>query len=157
MVTTADRGGAVGGSQESLDFGPVEEGNQGTVKALVRDGENTPDERGVFGLTEGSEVEERVDGSKARVACADRVATTVLELGQEVTDDRGVEVGEVETGGPFTGAFVNEGEQQAEGVTVGSDGVRAGLAPPRRADGEEGLEGGGKRAQGNSPRVRSRR
>ena len=88
MVAAADEGGAVGCGQEGLDFGPVEEGDQRAVEALVGDGEDALDEGGVLGVTEGGEVEEGVDGGEAGVAGAGRVAANSLQVGQEVAGVR---------------------------------------------------------------------
>src|SRR2546425_5305876 len=149
VVTSTDQGGAVGSGQEGLDLGPVEEGDQGALEALERDGEDALDERGVFGVVEGCEVEEGVDGGETGIAGADGVASNGLEMSQKVADERGVEVVEVEAAWGLPSALVNEGEQQAEGVAVGSDGVRTGLALLRQPVGEEGLEGGSERAHGS--------
>ena len=52
MVAAADEGGAVGSGQECLYFGPVEEGDQRAVEALVRDGEDALDEGGMLGVAD---------------------------------------------------------------------------------------------------------
>jgi len=157
VVTTASEGGAVGRGQESLDLGQVEEGDQGALETLGGDGENALDERGVLWVAEGSEAEQGVDGCEAGVAGTDGVAASGLEVGQEIADHRAVEVFEVEVAGGLADALVDEGEQQAEGVAVGGDGVGAGIELSSKAFGEEGLEGGGDCAHGSSPSVRSRR
>ena len=72
--------------------------------------------------------EQRVDRGEAVVAGADAVAARGFEVVEERADQRGVKVGEVEPRGRRAQLLLGEAQQQAEGVAVGGDGVRAGLA-----------------------------
>jgi len=63
----------------------------------------------------------------------------VLEVVQERRDRGGVQVVPVEPGGRFPGLLVHEGEQQAHGVAVGRNGLRAGLTLLDEPVGEERL------------------
>ena len=66
---------------------------------------------------------------------------------------RGVDVVDVQLDGGFPVAARGEAQQQPEGVAVGGDRVRAGLALGQQPLGEERLQGGSERAHGRSPRV----
>jgi hypothetical protein len=68
------------------------------------------------------------------------VAPLLFEVLQELSDERGVQVGEAELVGGLAGVVAGEGEQEPEGVAVGGDGVRAGLLLPCQPVGEEPLQ-----------------
>src|SRR5260370_19399339 len=76
---------------------------------------------------------------------------------QEGADERGVRVGKIQLAGLRAWPGVHEPQDQAPGVPVGGDGVRAGVALADQPFGEEGLEGGGEHAHASTPRVCSRR
>ena len=61
---------------------------------------------------------------------------------------------QVQGGGGLPQRLVGERQQQAEGVAVGGDRVRAGVALLQEALGEERLEEGGQGAHGSAPSAR---
>src|SRR5260221_334843 len=85
------------------------------------------------------------------------VGGVLLMVGQEVCDERGVQVDEVELAGLVAGAAGGEAEQQPQGVAVGGDGVGAGVALADEPLGEVGLQGRGERAHACLPAACSRR
>ena len=75
----------------------------------------------VFGVAERGEAVEGVDRPEARIAGADAVAAIVFEVGQERTDQRRVEIVDVQLEGLLAGLLVREAEQQLERVAVRGD------------------------------------
>ena len=69
-----------------------------------------------------------MDGGEPGVAGPGAVAAVCFEVVQEIAGQRGVQVAEVKLAGLLSGPPGGEGEQQAPGVAVGGDGVRAGVA-----------------------------
>ena len=157
MIASAGRGGAVRRGEERLQFGTVEEGDEGALDALGRDGEHAPDECGVFGMTEGREAKERMDRGEADVAGAGAVAASLLEMLEEGAHAGGVEVRKGELRGCHPGALVHEGEQEPEGVAIGGDRMRAGIALTAEPVAKEGFEGRCECAHGRVSMARSRR
>jgi hypothetical protein len=102
----------------------------------------------VLGVEQGSEAEQGVHGGQAGVAGPHAVAALVFEVVQECADQRRVQVGDRQVGGRRAGVLLGEGQQQLARVSVGGDGVAAGLALAGQPVGEERLEGRGERAHG---------
>src|SRR3954453_16642898 len=111
----------------------------------------------MLGMAEGGVAEERADGGEARVAGAHAVAAFLLEVVQEAADERGVEVGQVELTGLFAGAVLRVAQHQPPGVTVGGDGIGAGMGLVDQPLGEERFQGRGEVAHEPAPMPRSRR
>ena len=82
----------------------------------------------MLGVAQRRVAEEGADGGQPGVAGAGAVVALVFEVVEEGADQRGVQVGEVELGGLLAGPVAHEAQQQAPGVPVGGDGVRAGVA-----------------------------
>jgi hypothetical protein len=146
VVASADPGAAIRRGEQDVHLGLGEEGPGALLGALLRDGEDLLDARCVLGVTVGGEPEERVDGSQAGVTAAGAVAAFALEVIEKSADQVGIEIGQVEVRRIFAGPGLGVGEQQAEGVPVGVDRVRAGVALPAEPGGEECLKGGGERS-----------
>jgi hypothetical protein len=72
-----------------------------------------------------------------------------LQMRQERADQRGVQVGDVQLSRVDASGVPSEVQQQLEGVTVGGDRVRVGLALPGQPVGEERLQDGSQPAQDN--------
>ena len=70
----------------------------------------------MLGVPGGGVAVEGVDGGEPLAAGPSRVVPLVFEHGQETADRRGVEVGEVEVGGPGAGLLADPGEQEPERV-----------------------------------------
>lgn len=105
----------------------------------------------MLGMAQRRPAEQRVDRCEPVVSGANAVSPDVFELVQEGTDECSVEIAEVETAGLGAGPLGGEGEQEAEGVSVSGDGVRAGSALADQPVGEECLECRGKRRHGLTP------
>lgn len=97
-------------------------------------------------MAQGGEPEQGVDGGQADVAGAHRAAPVLFEMVEERADQRGVEIGEVESGRSHPCALVGELDEEPEAVTVGGDRVATGLALTAEPFGEERFESGGDRA-----------
>ncbi len=84
--------------------------------------------RGVLGVAQRGEAEQRVDRGQPGVAGAGAVAALVFEVVQERADQRRVEVGDVELARAACRCAGRRSRAAAAGVAVGGDGVRAGAA-----------------------------
>ena len=84
----------------------VEVADDGSIAAFGGDVEHSGDERGVLGVAQGGEAEEAADGGQAGVAGADAVVAFGLEVVEEVADQLGVEVGQVELVGLLAAALL---------------------------------------------------
>jgi hypothetical protein len=69
------------------------------------------------------------------------VSAVVLEVVEERSDQRCVEVGEVQLAWLLASLLLGEGQEQAEGVAVGGDRAWAGVLLGHQPVGEPGLEG----------------
>src|SRR6202171_1504881 len=98
-----------------------------------------------------------MDRGEASIAGSYAVAPLVLQMGEERSDRRGVEVGGVEARRGDLLTVGDESEEQPERVAVGGDGCRADLPLGEEAVGEKLLQGGSEGAHGSAPRNSSRR
>ena len=121
------------------------------LEAFGLDGQHPCDGRGVLGMAARREREQRVDGGKPVVPGGHAIVPVGFEVVQEVADQPGVEIAQVEVAGLGPGPLGAEGEQQPERVPVGGDGVGAGSELRREPLGEERLEGGGERRHRSAP------
>jgi hypothetical protein len=87
-------------------------------------------------------LEEGADRGQAKVAGADGVVTTVLNVIQECTDERRVEIVEHELRGRFFEVLLGKSEKQPERIPVRGDGVGTGLALIHKAISKKGLKQG---------------
>src|SRR6185437_8805152 len=78
---------------QGVDLVPVEVVHLLHLASLGWYVEHTGDDRGVFGVTQCREAEERADGREPGVAGADAVVAFLLEVVEEGDDRRRVEVG----------------------------------------------------------------
>jgi len=88
--------GLVRAGEEGVDLRRRQVANGRLVGPLRWDGEHPGDRRGVFGMAQGSEPEQRMDGGEAGVAGAGADMADDLQVIEEGTDAVGVEVGKVE-------------------------------------------------------------
>ena len=102
-------------------------------------------------------VEEGADGSQPGVAGAGAVVALLLEMVKEGADGGGIQVGQVEFEGLLAGPVAHEAQQQAPGIPVGGNGVRAGVALADQPVRKIRLQGRRERAHGLAPCARSRR
>ena len=138
--------GAVAPSRRSLeirrlehrcDFVMVEEGHGTTGVAFAWHGQDLLSQSGVLWFMQGDVAEEGVDGGQAAVAGPWTVAAFVLEMAQEVTHECRVDVIECEVRRRLLQRSLGVVNQQAEGVPVTGDGMRACLTLFDQAFGEE--------------------
>ncbi len=111
----------------------------------------------MFGVAVGGVVEQGPDGGEAGVAGPDADASFVLEVVEEVADERRVDVVEGEAARRLAGAGLGVAENLAPRVPVGGDGVRAGLLLGSETVGEERLEQRSDRAHRRSSCIASSR
>jgi len=114
-----------GAAEERGDFRGFQVGHIGALMAFRRDRQHSADGGGVFGVAVGRIGEDRVDRCESGVAGADAVTAIVFQVGQERADQVAGQVGEVQCLRWFTGRVGAEPQEQAPGVAVGGDGVRA--------------------------------
>jgi hypothetical protein len=117
----------------------------------VRDREHALDRRDVLGMAERQVREQRVDCRQAVVAGADAVAASCLEMVQEGSDQRRVELVDVQFAGFRSGPLGGEGEQQPERLAVGGDRVWTRSALRLQPVREVGLHRGRERAHRTPP------
>ena len=99
----------------------------------------------MLGMPHRGEAEKGVDGGEATIAGPHAHAPAMLEVVEERCDECGVEILERELCWRDLLRVLREAQQHAEGVTIGGDGVRAGVALGAEALDEECLERGSKR------------
>ena len=112
----------------------------GRAALPLQDLDHAGDAGGVLGVSQRGVAKQRVDGRQAGVAGPGAVAAVLFEVGQERADRGRVEVGEVQPAGRLAGLLLRETEQQPEGVAVGGDRARAGVALGHQPVGEERLQ-----------------
>ena len=140
VIASTDPSGKVWCAEQcvGLVFGEV--GDQGLAGPFRRDGEDSLDQVGVLGVSVGGEVEQGADGGESGVAGSHADTALVLEVVEEGSDHCCVEVFEGQLVGCAPGAGLNEAQQQTIRVSVGGDGVLAGLALVDQSLGEERFE-----------------
>jgi hypothetical protein len=157
VVATPEPGGPVGCSEQRVDLGGGEEADQRAVVAFGRDGQHPLNQAGVLGVAQRGVAEQRMDRRQAGVAGTHPVAPIAFEIGEERSDELGVEIGQVEPAGWCAGALLREAQQQPQRVAVCGQGSRAGLALGYQPVGEERLQGRGEGAHHRSPAACSSR
>ena len=151
--------------EQNVDLVAFEKGDGASSVAFVRNGQNPLGQRGVAGLMQGDEAEERTDGGQAGVAGARVVAAFGLEMAQEVAEQGGVEVIERHRRGRLVPFPLGVAHQQTERRAIARDGVRARLTLLHEALGKEpgqqarevggGVHGSGLRAMRSRRRAAS--
>jgi hypothetical protein len=157
VVATTDPGVWVGNGEDRLDLLFGQERNDVAIEPFLWDRQDPRDQIGVFGVLERGEPEQRMDRGQAGVAGSYAVAPLVFQVGEERSDRRGIEVGEVQARRRELLCVGDESEEQPERITVGGNGGRADLPLGQEAVGEELLQSGSEGAHGSSPRNSSRR
>jgi hypothetical protein len=130
VIAPSGPGALVRGGEERTDFGFGEPGDERLVESLGGDGQDAGDGLGVLGVAQGRVGEHGADRGEAGVAGAGAVAPVVLEMVQEVSDQRRVQVADVEITGLLAGALRGERQEQPPGVAVGGDRLRASVPLP---------------------------
>ena len=139
-VSPAFPAGLIRRGEQRIDFGGSQEHHDPLVEPFRGDRQHALDEQRVLGVAQGGVGEQRTDRRQAQVPGPGAIAPLVLEVVQECRDRGGVQVVPVELGGHLSGALVHEGEQQAQGVAVRRDGLRAGPTLLDEPVGEECLQ-----------------
>ncbi len=141
VVASAGPGAGVRRGEKRIGFGFGEERDESPVEPFRWDRENPLDGGGMLGMSERRVAEQRLDGGETLVAGPDGVVTLRFEVIEKASDDRRVEVADVETRRWSPCAVGGVVEQQTPGVAVRGDGLRAGVAFPDEPVGEERLQG----------------
>ena len=94
----------------------------------------------MFGVSQGGESEERMDGREPDVSSARTITPVDFQVMQERTHQCGIDIFEAERRRCLCTAVLDEGEQELESVAVGVDGVGAHVSLTHEAFFEEGLE-----------------
>jgi hypothetical protein len=111
MIPAAVPGGGVGGGQQRVEFGGVEEADDCGGGPFGLDGQDPGDQVGVFRCAQAGVAEQGVDRGQPVVAGGDGVPARRFQVVQELADGDGVQVGQVELGGEFPGPLVDVGDQ----------------------------------------------
>jgi hypothetical protein len=151
VIASPYPGRPVGRCEQGVDLGSDEERHDPAGGALLGDGKDLGDERGVARFPIGGEAVKGADSGQPGVAAAHAVVPLVFKVLQEGSDQLGVQVDEVELTGLFASAGVGEAEQEPEGVAVRGDGVVAGPPLADEALGEERLQDRRQRAHDRAP------
>ena len=88
--------GAVGGSEQGIDFEVGQEGHELTGPALGGDREHAGNDGCLFRMLQCGIAEQSMDGGQPRVAGAHGVRVVVFEVGEEPADEGRVEIAEFE-------------------------------------------------------------
>jgi len=157
VIAPPGPGGLVAGVQQSVDLRLGEVGDQVAVSPLRWDGEHALHRRRVLWMLQGEVAEQRVDRGETVVAGGRTVVAVMLQVLNERSDQRRVELADVQFAWRLARALGSEAQQQTERGPVGGDRVRAGRALGDQPLGEVGLQGGGARAHRVCPKWACRR
>ena len=151
-VASPGPGRPVRRGQQRLDlhFGQV--CDQPSFEAFRRDGENTFDGGGMFGMAQGGIAEQGPDRCQSGIAGAHTVLPVRLEMVEEGADHGRVEIVDIQPARCLAEPLRCEGQQEPQSITIGLDRVRADLALAEETVGEERLQGWGKRAHASPAR-----
>src|SRR6266699_287597 len=151
MVPAPETRKAVGGYEERLEFGPIQERDERALATLGWYCEHPLNEGGMFRVDVRCVLEEGVDGGQSSIPGGHPVATILLEVLQEGADQVGIQILERELRGGLARPVVDEHQQHSKCVTVGGHRVWTGLALLPESLAEEGFETGRERTHGSSP------
>jgi hypothetical protein len=116
---------SIGRSQQRIYFLSAKEADHGTRKALARDRQDALDLGGVLRHFEGSVAKEGVDCRQTQVPCADTDAIVLFQVIKELSNERRSDLLELQFRGPRMQALLSKFQQEAEGISIGCDSVRA--------------------------------
>ena len=139
-VAAAVPGLAAGGRDQCVDLLGGEVADGGPFASPRWDRQDLADGGGVLRRLRGRVFEQRMDRGQAGVSGGASVPPLFFQVIQERAHQGGVQVGEAEPAGCLAGLVAGEGQQEAAGVAVGGDGVRAGLLLTGQPVGEEPLQ-----------------
>lgn len=144
-VSPTETGREVRRCEQRVDLEPGEVGDVDMVRALGGDGQDPLDECRVFRMAERGEAEQGVDRCQPSVAGRRDHAPSDLQVIEERSHERGVEVLDRQLGGGRSGGVLHVEQQEPEGVPVGGDGVGTGMTLANEPFSEERLQGRGQR------------
>src|SRR5580693_8302395 len=130
----------IGRSEDRLDLRACQEVHLSLVVALARYGEYALDQRTVCRLLERHESEEGADGSQAEVTRPGAGTALRLEIAQERTDERRIQIVERQHRWGLAEPRLCEREQEPECIPVRCDRVGADVALAHEAVGEVTLD-----------------
>jgi hypothetical protein len=110
MVSAADPCAAVRGRLQGFDFWLRQVGEECALESLLRNGKDSLDDGGAGGLVQGGVAEEGVQSGETRIACASAIASLVLQVIEERTDERNVEVLQGDGGGWLGESLLHESQ-----------------------------------------------
>ena len=142
VVAPPGPGVAIRRCEQSFAFLVVEIIDKVTINALRRDCQHTGEAGGMFGMAKGRVTEQAVNPAESGVSGPGAIAAVLLQVVQEVCDVRGIEVVPLQRRRRHLVLVGGEDQQQAHRVTVGGDGVTAGILLSDQAVGEKRLQGG---------------
>ena len=148
VITVPEPRRAVGSGKDRLDLGVRQEIHLTFVVALARYRENSLDQGAVGRLLEGGEPEERPNGRQTQVARSGTGTPPRLEIGEERTDQRPIEIVEGQCRGRLAEPRLCKREQQPERISVGSDRVGGNVALTHESVGKVALDQSGDVAAG---------
>src|SRR5438128_1745170 len=108
-------------------------------------------------MTKGGKAKQRANGGQPRVARPDAVLVLVFAIIEERTDQRGIDLCDVQVRGFNGHARGRKADQQSQGVSIRRHGMGTGLSLPHESLGEERLERRRERTHTPPPRYRWRR
>ena len=148
---------SISGGEKRSQFRFRQPGHQPPIKTLRRNGQNPFDGGGMFRMAQGGIAEQGPDRGQSGVAGAHAVLSLALQMVEEGTDQRRIEVVDVEFARRLAVPLRREDQEQPQRVAIGLNRVRADLALAEEAVGEERLQGGGQRTHASPARWRSSR
>ena len=125
VVAPSEPGGPVRGSEQRFDLVEVEVVDAVLLMAFERDRDHASDRLKVLGVPQCHVPVERVDRRQPGVPGPGAVAPVLLEVGEERTDQRRVEIVDVQLTRLLANPLMSEGQEQPKRVSVGGDGLRA--------------------------------
>ena len=128
MVASPDPGALIGSSQQCVDLFAVEIVNRLPCIAFARDGQDLLGECGMAGLVQRNETKQGPYGGQTRVAGSCVVAALAFELMEKRGKKRRIEVNDGEVLRRLAEDLLGVADEQAEGIPITGDSVRAGLA-----------------------------
>ncbi len=99
MIAPASPRAPVGSREERVDFGVGEEGHEPPLEAFRRNRQHARDRGGVLRMANGRKAKQRADGGEPRVARANAIPVLVFTMIEERTDQRGVELRDIQVRG----------------------------------------------------------
>lgn len=111
VIATTDPTLTVGLGEKNSDLIERQECDESAVEAFMRDGQDALNLITVLDLAQRGKAEEGVDGAQAGVPGADAIASLLFQVFEKSTDQRRIEIQEVEFGRDFPPLLLDEVQQ----------------------------------------------